>query len=170
MELKFLIDEDFVNYKKPAIFLGFPTCTFKCNKENGRDVCQNIQLINSPNINISVEEIYNRYIHNPITKAIVCGGLEPLDSIEDLKELFYYFHEVKSCFDDIVIYTGYTKPEARKILSEMADKWGIFKNTIIKYGRFIPDQQQHFDPFLGVYLQSDNQYAEPVYTRGVEFQ
>ena len=35
MKLKGLIDEDFVNYKDPSLFLIFPFCTFKCEKECG---------------------------------------------------------------------------------------------------------------------------------------
>ena len=35
-----------------------------------------------------------------------------------------------------------------------------FKNIIIKYGRYIPDQEPHYDEVLGVNLASDNQYAE----------
>ena len=33
--LKNLVDEDFVNYYIPSMFLVFPTCTFKC----GREIC-----------------------------------------------------------------------------------------------------------------------------------
>jgi len=35
-----------------------------------------------------------------------------------------------------------------------------FDNIIIKYGRFIPGQEKHYDEILGVYLASNNQYAE----------
>ena len=36
MRIKFLVDEDFVNYKKPSMFIGFPSCTWKCEKECGQ--------------------------------------------------------------------------------------------------------------------------------------
>jgi len=36
------------------------------------------------------------------------------------------------------------------------------KNIIIKYGRFIPDKEKHYDEVLGIYLASDNQYAERI--------
>jgi len=36
MKLKFLIDEDFVNYKEPSMFIGFPNCTFKCDIDSGK--------------------------------------------------------------------------------------------------------------------------------------
>ena len=35
-------------------------------------------------------------------------------------------------------------------------------NIIIKFGRFVPMQQPHFDPILGVNLASDNQYAKQI--------
>ena len=34
-----------------------------------------------------------------------------------------------------------------------------FKNIIIKFGRYIPNQQAHYDDILGVNLASNNQYA-----------
>ena len=37
MEIKGLISEDFINYKKPAMTIMFPRCTFKCNEV----LCQN---------------------------------------------------------------------------------------------------------------------------------
>ena len=52
MILKGLIDEDFINYKKPSMVLEFPYCTFKCDKECGRQVCQNSDLASAPNIEI----------------------------------------------------------------------------------------------------------------------
>lgn len=39
MLVKNIIDEDFVQYKKPAMFIGMPSCSFKCDKECGKPVC-----------------------------------------------------------------------------------------------------------------------------------
>lgn len=100
-----------------------------------------------------------RYINNPITKAIVLQGLEPFDSWEEVKELLFEFRIHEACLDDIVIYTGYNK-------DEIADKVEfirhMYSNIIIKYGRYIPDQDPHYDCVLGVKLASDNQYAERI--------
>ena len=85
MIIKQLVDEDFVNYKKPSMFIAFPSCTFKCEKECGQKMCQNSSLVKSPNLNISISSLVERYMNNPITKAVVCGGLEPFDSWEELK-------------------------------------------------------------------------------------
>ena len=37
-----------------------------------------------------------------------------------------------------------------------------FPNIIIKFGRFIPNQQSHYDEVLGINLASDNQYAKKI--------
>ena len=37
-----------------------------------------------------------------------------------------------------------------------------FENIIIKFGRYIPNQGKHFDEILGIWLSSDNQYAEEI--------
>ncbi len=156
MRMKGLKDEDFVNYKKPAMFIGFPSCSWKCEKECGKKVCQNGTLATSPDIIIEVDSIVNRYINNPITSSIVCGGLEPFDTWDDLHQLVT--HMRASTQDDIVIYTGYDKEEIEEYINELK----AFHNIIIKYGRFIPDQEKHYDEVLGVYLVSDNQYAEKI--------
>lgn len=153
MKIKNLIEEDFTNYKVCSMFIGFPTCTFKCEKDCGKCLCQNSSLTQAPTINVSVESIVNRYISNPLSKAIVCGGLEPFDSYEDLKELLINYREKTD--DDFVIYTGYTQEELKTEINELSN----FKNVIVKFGRFIPDQASHYDDILGVNLASDNQYG-----------
>ena len=60
------------------------------------------------------------------------------------------------CLDDIVIYTGYNKEE----LIDRIEWLSGFSNIIVKFGRYIPNQEKHFDEVLGIYLASDNQYAE----------
>lgn len=154
MKLRGVIDEDFVNYKKPSMFLIFPYCgTFKCEKECGQKICQNSHLIFEDIIDVPLEMLIARYHMNEITKAIVCGGLEPLDSIEELMEFIDKFRSNSN--DDIVIYTGYTREEAAKIAPHLVR----YKNIVIKYGRYTPNQKSHYDNTLGVYLASDNQYA-----------
>lgn len=138
--------------------IGFPSCTFKCERECGQKMCQNSSLVKAPTLKISVKSIVSQYINNPITSAIVIGGLEPFDSEENLAMLVTYLRIATQ--DDIVIYTGYTK-------DELADR-GIYKflfsyeNIVIKFGRFIPNHQPHYDPVLGIHLASDNQYAERI--------
>lgn len=156
MILKNIIDEDFTNYKKISMVLGFPYCTFKCDKECGRPVCQNSILAKSGNVIISIDEIIDRYLKNWIADAIVCGGLEPMDSFDDLVALIKAFRRVSD--DDVVIYTGYTEQE----LSVQINILSNFKNIYIKFGRFIPDQEKHYDNTLGIYLASSNQYGKKI--------
>lgn len=156
MKICALQDEDFVNYKKPSMFIGFPLCSWKCDKECGMQVCQNSALASSPIKNIGFKTIVSRYINNPITSSIVCGGLEPFDTWDDLYALITNLRV--STQDDIVIYTGYYKEE----IEEYIDNLKVFSNIIIKYGRFIPNHEKHFDKVLEVYLASDNQYAERI--------
>lgn len=157
MKILGIIDEDFINYKKASMVIEFPYCSFKCDKECGKPVCQNSVLANEPVIEIDAKKIVERYLQNPITEAIVFQGLEPFDSCEDMYDLIIEIR--RRTDDDIVIYTGYSYRE----IYRYTDKLGhIFPNIIIKYGRYIPDVEPHYDPVLGVNLASDNQYAEKI--------
>ena len=172
MIIKGIKDEDFLQYKLPSMLVAFPSCTFKCEQEcpGCKGMCQNSALVSALNIEISAKDIVDRYLSNPITKALVCGGLEPFDSFEDLLKLAYNFR--LACNDPMIIYTGYTKEELENKFTTIT--WtmepieisyiDIFKNsnTIIKFGRYIPNQEPHYDEVLGIYLASDNQYAEKI--------
>lgn len=153
-----LIDEDFVNYRQPAMFIGFPTCSFKCDKEAGCNICQNSQLANSVRYDVTVDELIARYIANPITTAVVCGGLEPLDSTDNLKQFMLDFRKVSK--DDFVIYTGYKEQEAEALHLINFVIRNKLQRIIVKFGRFVPDQKGHIDPVLNVTLASENQYAK----------
>lgn len=152
MKIKGVISEDFVNYKVPSMVVEFPRCNFKC----GGDYCQNSNLANEPNIDISVDRIIDMYVNNPITEALVCQGLEPFDSWDDLYNLVLNFRIFSD--DDIVIYTGYNKDEIEDKIIILQ----LHKRVVIKYGRFIPNEDFHYDEILGVKLASGNQYAERI--------
>lgn len=156
MLIKGLTDEDFVNYKKPSMYIAFPNCNFKCDREAGCAICQNSALANEKDIYISLIEIVSRYVKNPITKALVFGGLEPFDSMIDLFAIIIELRNYTN--DDIVIYTGYTEQEIERYVNKLKQ----YKNIIIKFGRFIPNQEKHYDEVLGVELASPNQYARRI--------
>lgn len=157
MKIKGIIHEDFVNYKKPSMVVEFPYCNFKCDKECGQAVCQNSSLANSPTHDVPVDKIVLSYLKNDITSALVCQGLEPFDSEEELYQLIKFFRKYTD--DDIVIYTGYTEEELQEwVLGLQA----TFKNIIIKFGRFIPNSPAYYEPLLGVFLASSNQYAKKI--------
>lgn len=156
MIIKEIRDEDFTNYKKPSMFIGFPSCSWKCEKECGMRVCQNSTLAEAPNIEIDINKLVDRYLNNPITKAVVCGGLEPFNSWKDLSNLVIELRQATK--DDIVIYTGFKYEEINYAINWLQ----MFPNIIVKFGRYVPNQQPHYDEVLGVNLASDNQYARRI--------
>ena len=117
---------------------------------------QNFKGFYSAKIDFDEQKIVNRYIDNPITTSIVISGLEPFDSFNELVILIRSFREKTS--DDIVIYSGYNKEEITSYIEELKQ----FKNIIIKFGRFIPNQEKHYDEVLQVTLASPNQYGEKI--------
>ena len=157
MKLKGIIDCDFTNYKEPVLTLEFPRCDFKCDKLNGCQVCQNSSLAAEPDIEISIEKIWELYEQNPLTKGFCCQGLEPFDSpteLLDFVETIRYY-----CDDPIIIYTGYGRSEIEPTYLACLQQ---YENIIIKWGRFILGYEPHYDKILGVKLASNNQYAEVI--------
>ena len=159
MITKGIIEEDFVNYKKPSMVIMFPHCNFKCNVGNTK-ICQNSVLTSYQELNIENDKLCERYLLNPITQAIVCSGLDPMDSFEELYSFIYILRYEYKCYDDIIIYTGYTEEECKQ--NNWLQDLIKFKNIIIKFGRFIPNQTPHYDNVLGIKLASDNQYAKVI--------
>jgi hypothetical protein len=157
MVIKNIIEEDFINYCKPSMFIAFPYCTFKCEKDCGIQCCQNNKLVLSQNIDINIDVVVKHYVDNHITKAVVCGGLEPFDSFDDLYNFISALRAASQ--DDVVIYTGYYEHE---IVSQIEILKSSFSNIIVKFGRFIPNLEGIYDATIGVMLASKNQYAKKI--------
>lgn len=158
MILKGIIDEDFINYKEASMILEFPKCSFKCDKDCGREVCQNSSLVKEKDIEVDAEKLIKRYLDNFITSAIIMQGLEPFDSYDELKEFIDLLRNKYKCNDSIIIYSGYDEIE----IEEKVDELKSYKNIIIKFGRFVPDRNSVKDRILGIELSSDNQYAKKI--------
>lgn len=159
MRVKAIVEEDFINYKLPSMFVSTCFCDYKCCTEIGLDteVCQNAPISKSKNIEIPNQTIYEHFVNNPITKAVVIGGLEPMIQINEVLELINIFRlHGENC--PFVIYTGYYPNEIPKPLNELKR----YKNIIVKFGRYIPNRPKRHDDILGVDLISDNQYAEVI--------
>jgi len=157
MRVKTIVDEDFVNYKKPSMFIGTISCNGKCCIEAGipLSVCQNDGWRSCAPVNVNTRGLCERYLNNKLTKAIVFGGLEPFEQFNEMAWFISVLRYNYRCNDDIIIYTGYYPDEIEtevKLLSE-------FENIIIKFGRYVPDRPSRVDEVLGVELASDNQYA-----------
>lgn len=155
--LRGVVVEDFCNYKLPSMFLISSYCDWKCCHEANIDesVCQNHGLVSGTIKQYSYDSIYQAYINNPITKAIVIGGLEPMLQIDEIIGLIKFFRK-NHCQDTFVIYTGYYPSEIQDCVSKLKN----LNNIIIKYGRYVPNAKSRYDDVLGITLISDNQYAE----------
>lgn len=108
----------------------------------GKELCQNSPLAKTPNKEIDVEKIVEDYMKNDLTSAIVFGGLEWFDQFLELLECIEAFR--KKTNDDIIVYTGYDKTEIEEYLMILKK----FKNIIVKFGRFIPNQKTRYDKVL----------------------
>ena len=159
MKVVNLIEESFTEYKRAHMLVGFPFCTFKCDRENGNQVCQNWELSKAKTVDVDPEDIVARYLSNDLTEAVVFAGLEPFDSFDDMLALVKAFRAQTA--DPIVIYTGYNEDESTTMeyrllcLKEYTD-------IIVKFGRYRPGQKKHYDEVLGVELASDNQYGKKI--------
>ena len=162
MKIKDLIEVDCINYKEPSMFIATSQCSFKCDKEANCQFCQNSQLAAAPSVEISAAELWERYLNNPITSAVVIAGLEPFDAPNDLIAFLEEGRRrnvLEKKFTTIVIYTGYTEEEVCNQF-DWVYEYLYYYPLIIKYGRFIPNQESHYDNTLGVTLASPNQYAK----------
>lgn len=131
----------------------FPYCSLKCDKECGEAVCYNSPLLREPIVEVNPVVLAARYMINPLTEAIVCIGMEPFDSWEDLKALVAAMRDRTN--DDIVIYTGYYDYEIPEQIAWLKK----YQNIVIKFGRYVPHQKSKYSEILGVTLASPNQYA-----------
>ena len=159
MIVKLVKQDDFVQYKKPCVVVCFPNCTWKCCTEAGipTSVCQNQEMCGLKDIDITPEDVYNLYKESLFAESVCCSGLEPMLQFDDVLSLLKYFRE-HDCDADFVIYTGYYRHEIEDKVQELAK----YKNVIVKFGRYVPNQARHYDEVLGVWLASDNQYAERI--------
>ena len=159
MHVKGVIEEDFVNYKVPSMFINTCFCDFKCCTELGLDigVCQNSPLAQSDTKEIADSVIYKHFTSNPIAKAVVIGGMEPMMQIGEVTALISLFRE-NGCTAPFVIYTGYYPSEISKELDALRP----LGNIVVKFGRFIPNKPSRYDDVLGIELSSDNQFAERI--------
>ena len=158
MQIKGIIDEDFVNYKLPSMHICTCYCDFKCDRESGVSCCQNSSLATLPAICVPDDTIIRRYLSNPITKAICFAGLEPFDQFLELYGFIRKLRLDYHCDDAVVIYTGYNEDEITTYLNELQE----FQNIIVKFGRFVPNLEKRYDDVLGIWLASGNQYAREI--------
>lgn len=161
MHVKFINDEDFLQYRTGCLFIGAPTCTWKCCDDCGapHSMCQNYSWSKEKVKEISNEDIYKRFNTNKLTDGIVFGGLEPMDNFFEIIAFISYVRKTAKDNCPIIIYTGYYE-------DEITDKINVLKslttNIIMKFGRYKPGFEPHYDEVLGVELASPNQYGAKI--------
>ena len=80
-----------------------------------------------------------------------------LSQFEDIISFVKYFRE-HGCDDDIVIYTGYYENE----IKDKIDILKQYKNIVVKFGRYIPNDTEHYDSVLGINLANKEQYGKKI--------
>lgn len=155
MKLKVILDETYGDFEKAAMLLVAPTCYQKCVG------CQNLYLTNVRTKTYSDEYIVNRFLKNQFTEAIIIGGLEPLDDIDDVYSFVLNLLAMTYSANrpTLVIYTGYTLTELPELegWDEVETALKMYNKALVKFGRYIPNKPSVWSPELGVYLASNNQ-------------
>lgn len=158
MLVKKIIYEEFTDYKVPHMFIATARCTFKCDRLNGCNVCQNAELAKMPDIIVDIDKVIKKYLSNNLTHAIVFGGLEPFDTFNELILFIDKLRQQYQCNDTVIIYTGYTKMQIKHYLNLLKS----YNEIIIKFNPYLLNRNSKYDNILGVTLASDNQYAEKI--------
>lgn len=155
-----IVHEDFVNYCKPSMFVGTVSCTGKCWRELNlpSSICQNDSLRECEYNYIDTLELVKKFHDNPITESVVFGGLEPLDQEDEIYEFIDILRNKFNDESDVVIYSGYYPEEVKGALEILKS----YKNIIVKFGRYVPNDDVKYDEILGVQLASTNQYAQRI--------
>jgi hypothetical protein len=91
MLIKGIKDECLNDFKQIGTLIIFPNCNFKCDHDCGRHICQNSHLAKEPVMEFPIAKIIKRHLESDFSTALICGGLEPLDSINDLYALIKEF-------------------------------------------------------------------------------
>jgi hypothetical protein len=156
MNIKGIKDEVFNDYNKISMLIICPKCTVRCYAEHNLppEICQNNHLHKTLTYNIDNQKIIERYLSNPLTEAVIFGGLDSWDSVEEILIFINDFRKV--CNDDIVLYTGRYITE--DIVQKHLHKFNGLSNVYIKFGRYIPSLKPIVDKLTNVTLASSNQY------------
>lgn len=157
MRIKTIVDESFTEYREPVMYIGSISCDGKCCIEAGipLSVCHNDGWRKNAILTMVDDDIIARYLKNNLTKAICFAGLEPFEQFEEVLDFVSRLRNEHRCLDPVIIYTGFDEDEVEVEVEALQ----AFKNIVIKFGRYIPGQESHYDEVLGVHLASDNQYA-----------
>lgn len=157
MHLKRIIEESVGDYKETSMLLVTPSCTWKCKG------CQNKDLAKLPTVEVDDNDILALFSSNPFSKAIVIGGLEPLDCIEEIRAFIFSARKYFPIGErpPIIIYTGYEEEQLKKMGWESKLKYELIQygNCHLKYGKYVENGSPYKNAVLGVKLASSNQHV-----------
>ena len=155
MHLKQIIDESVGDYKETSMLLIAPECAWKCVG------CHNTHLLKLITKNFPDEEILERFQKNPLSKAIVLGGLEPFDCMEEVRAFLQTLREsnIVNPKPTVIIYTGYDFPDIEQelIRTGLDEEMKKHDKVLLKYGGYLPGYNPTYNPLLGINLASPNQ-------------
>jgi len=153
MKIKNIKDEVFSDYNKISMLIAMPYCTTNCweRYELSPSICQNNHLDKMETLDIENKYIIERYLKNPISKAIVFGGRDSWDSLDEIIDFIKEFREVSQ--DDCVLYTG----REFEVVEKDLYKFKGIENVYIKYGHYAPHLESIIDELTSVKLASSNQ-------------
>lgn len=156
--------DDITDFKETSILLVFPFCSGKCGKS-----CHNYKLIGQNNYKeYNINSIVNLYNRCSMHNAVVCAGLEPFDSFDELKLLVKQLFLNRKKSVSLVIYTGYELSEIKNKVEQLINlvqgypetSKSINNKLFIKFGRYEKDKKEYwYSTFLGVELATSNQYV-----------
>jgi len=153
MKLKQILHETYGDYKECSMLLIADNCINKC------EGCHNQHLLQLESKIFPDEEIIKRFVENPLSKAIIFGGLEPMDQAEEVEKfIFTAINMGIAC--PIIIYTSYNPLSyvfrCSNVMEAIKQYLG---KVIIKHGPYKKDLKPVFNEDLGVTLASSNQYT-----------
>ena len=123
MRVKFIKDEDFVNFKKPCMFIGTISCTFKCCKDANIpcSICQNFPWSKNPIITIDDDSLCRRYLKNPFIEESL------RDFAADIFPLTLSAYIKNSYISSVVIFLIYSRSTPLiSIFSKSSESVAIF--------------------------------------------
>ena len=62
----------------------------------------------------------------------------------------------------VVFHVDITKQNLAMVWEIAVEELKKYPNIVVKYGRYIPNSESHYDEVLGITLASSNQYAEKI--------
>ena len=152
MQLKKIEETKTLYNNELSLYLIASSCKWKCK------ICPNAHYSRFETVDIPNTDILQKFKSDDNLKAIVIGGLEPMDQMNDLRGFIF---DARKFFEPgdrpkIVIYTGYEMDELNKMhYSGLASELMQYGNAMVIAGRNIWKTKKKFYLSINTYLTSD---------------